>query len=87
MDKNKLIRQLDDMVINSKPWSFWEDTTIQDLELNDFWGFWAWKVLITKWWETMSPFNVDIIYDENWKISCLKSEKELNKAFKKKYSE
>lgn len=35
MDKNKIIRQLDDIAINSKPGSFWEDTTIQDLEIGE----------------------------------------------------
>ena len=81
-DKNEIIRQLDDIVINAKTWSFWEDTTIQDLEiLNN----WKWRLLITKWWDNMSPFSIDIKIASNWLITFLKSERELEKDFKKKY--
>jgi hypothetical protein len=35
MNKNKLIRKIGDIIINSKPGSFWEDTVIEDLEISD----------------------------------------------------
>lgn len=83
MNREKILRKLDDIVINSKNWSFWNDTTIQDVELDE--ESWTWKILITKWWDHMCPFYVDIRFTKLWSISFLKTEKELDRAFKKKY--
>ena len=84
MDKNKLIRQLDEIVINAKPGSFWEDTTIQDLEIDKNWKG---QLLITKWWDNMAPFNINIVYSKSGIISFVKNEKELDQDFRNKYWE
>lgn len=84
MDKNSLIRQLDDIVINARSGSFWEDTTIQDLEI---WKQWHGKLLITKGWDNMVPFNIDIVISKQGMVSFTKNEQELNRDFQKKYWE
>ncbi len=83
-DKQDIIRWLDDLVINSRTWSFWEDVTIQDIDLSDSW---EWNLLITKGWDSMTPYDIPIVVSDDWEVSFLKSEKELTKEFRKIYGE
>jgi hypothetical protein len=41
-------------------------------------------LLITKWWDNMLPFSINITYLK-WVISLDRNEKQLTKDFNKKY--